>query len=122
MTIQFNEETLNYSLYLNVANVAEGTVQTLNISSQASNTDILSVPFTISTTNNRYTQIDFTIDVTISPKHLNSMANYQVIIDGNIVDQGIIKITTNPGGGDFTINYISDNETRQSKVYYRPEY
>ena len=122
MTIQFNEGDLNYSLYLNVANVSSGATQTLLVSSQASNDEILNVPFTIGNTNDRYTRIDFTIDAEIPAKHLNSMADYSVIIDDATIDEGILKITTNPGGGTYTQNYISNNETRQSKVYYRPEH
>lgn len=122
MTIQFNEQTLTYSLYINVSNVVPGSSQTLLVTSQASNTDILNVDFTIDITNDRYTKIDFTIDAEIPSKHLNSIANYTVIIDGNIIDEGILKITTNPGGGTFTQNYISNNEFRESKVYYRPNY
>ena len=122
MTIEFIEGDLNYSLYLNVANVTSGASQTLLVSSQASNDEILNVDFTISSTNDRYTRIDFTIDAEIPTQHLNSMADYFAIIDGQTVDQGILKITTNPGGGTYTQNYISNNETRQAKVYYRPEY
>ena len=122
MTIEFIEENLTYSLYLNVSNVSSGTSQTLLVSSQASNTEILNVDFTIGVTNDRYTRIDFTIDSEIPTKHLNSMADYFVIIDGQTIDQGILKITTNPGGATYTENYISNNENRQSKVYYRPQY
>lgn len=122
MTIEFIQGALNYSLYLNVANVSPGVTQTLQITSQASNTEILSVPFTIDTTNDRYTKISFEIAVDLPAKHLNSVANYAVLINDALIDQGIIKIVTNPGGTTYTENYISTNETRQSKVYYRPEY
>lgn len=122
MTIEFTENVFDYSLFLNIAQVGASIDQRLIVSSQASNTEILNVPFNIGVSNGRYTRIDFTIPTDIPAKHLNSMANYNVTIAGETIDEGILKITTNPGGGTYTQNYISNNETRQAKVYYRPEY
>lgn len=122
MTIQFTEGTIGYSLYLNVANVSSGVTRTLQIVSQYSNTDIIDTTFTIAVTNDRYTRIDFEIPLDLPTKHLNQIANYIVTIDSQLVDQGVLKLTTEPGGGQFTQDYISNNENRQAKVYYRPEY
>jgi len=120
MTIQFIEEIQEYVLFLNVSNLVSGVNQ-IKITSQASNTTILDTTFTIGETNDRYTRIDFEIPQ-IQEEHLNSIADYTVIVDEVVQDTGIIKVTTIPGGGTYTQNYVSNNEERQSKIYYRPNY
>lgn len=127
MTIKFTEGTTIYNLFFNVGNIstslnAPGNSRELKIISQWSNTAILEVPFTITVGNSRYFGIEFPIDVDFPKKHKNGMYNYEVIINNEIIDSGILKIVTNPGGEEFTESYTSNNENRATKVYYRPEY
>ena len=80
----------------------------------------VSLPFTRTSQNNRYSTIDITFPVEFKDEHKNGVYYYS--IEG--YEQGYVKIITSPGGSNGSVVYTANPETenRESVVYYRPQY
>ena len=119
MTITFDTETNDYSLFVNGE---YGFANRIEFISMYSNTVLLDMPATIYTSNARYTQLDFTIPSDFAEKHVEGIYKYIVYTDLEVLAQGVISIITEPGGDTGTDPYISNNEDREAQVFYRPQY
>ena len=114
-------DALQFDFYTNVPNIPEGDVS-FEIKSQHSNDTLVTVLASVTESNERYSKISVFLQEAIADQHYNGIYDYKVYSNENIYDEGLLKITTNPGGGTGTVSYQSNNEDRQAKVIYRPSY
>ena len=75
----------------------------------------------------RYARVTVTFPNGWDESHYNGFYTYYIGQgDGTYPDiifhQDIVKIITEPGGGNGEVEYISTNEDREAEVYYRPNY
>ena len=120
MTVNIDSTNI-FEMTVNTPNVSEvGTV--IEIVSQHSNDTLFRLDVDIVETNDRYTTVTCELPTDFYKQHYNGIYEYTLEAEAEVVDQGLVKIVTTPGG-DFGKNeYISDNENRQAKVIYRPSY
>lgn len=118
MTITITADTQEYSLYIN----GQHTVDRLKVVSLYSKEVLLDVTGITSTNTDRYTTIPFSVASGFEDRHVNGIYMYIAYNGEEIVDSATIKIITEPGGGQGTEPYISNNENRDAKVIYRPSY
>ena len=114
-------DALQFDFYTNVPNLTLGDIS-FEIKSQYSNDVIATTTASVVESNERYSLISVFLGEAIADKHYNGVYDYKVYSNENIYDEGLLKITTNPGGGTGTVAYQSNNEDRQAKVIYRPSY
>ena len=123
MTLEIISYNTLYNFTVNVPNWTIPIDQfDLVVTSQLSNTILFQVPLGVVTTNDRYTECQFTLPQLEGDNHFNGMYNYTILYDTGVWDSGSLKLVYSPGGGTGTKNYISDNEDREAIVYYVPEY
>ena len=118
MTVTINALQFEFSIN---ATVPLGDVN-VDITSQYSKEKIISQIATVVTSNERYSTISVFLAEELASKHYNGIYEYKVYSESNIYDEGLMKIVTEPGGGQGTRAYISNNEDREAKVVYRPSY
>ena len=99
-----------------------GTVSFV-LTSQYSKTDTV-IPATILKDNARYTELELTFPDTFKDEHRNGVYYYTIQNETDVFEKGLVKIVTQPGGGNGEVTYQSTPETenRESVVYYRPQY
>lgn len=119
MTIEFTDNQLTYDYFINGD---FNNIDRIVFKSLYSNTNIIDVDATVIVSNARYTQLEFTLNELIGATHQNGIYKYEVYDGSAILASGAVKITTNPGGGTGTEEYISNNEKREGQVYFRPQY
>jgi hypothetical protein len=125
MTIELLSNQNGFNVYINTPDLPEGPVYSITITSEHSNTALFEASMIMLETNERYTA--FTVaSGDISDNHWNGIHNYTIEseIDSitTIIDEGVFKLITTPGGTTGTNAYVSPNENREADVYYRPNY
>ncbi len=118
MTLELNNDINIYNIYSNIDNLL-GEYK-LIIKSLYSNTDILVVDLDTITSNDRYTHFQFNKGNLDTKNDINGIYQYIIKESNDIIDSGLVKIV-NKGNELPTISYVSNNETRKSKVLYRPK-
>lgn len=121
MTLTVTTGTFAYTFFTNTANVTAGTFE-LTITSQWTNREVIQVTPTLVTSNARYTEWLFTLPVNEGDNHYNGMGDFSLTKDGVEIASGSLKLIYSPGGGTGSISYVSNNETREADVFYRPAY
>jgi hypothetical protein len=121
MTLEVISYNTVYPFSVNTPNAIAGTYQ-LVVTSQLSNLPLFQVPLTLTLTNERYSEFQFTLPQLEGDKHFNSMCNYTIYFNTGTWNSGSLKLVYNPGGGTGTVDYISNNENREAIVYYTPDY
>lgn len=119
MTITFDTTKTVYDFYLNGQ---FSFADRIEFRSMYSNTPLFDLPATIITANTRYTQLEFTMPSDLNEKHIEGIYEYIVYGNGVLIDTGVVKVITQPGGSTGTEPYISTNEDREAKVYFRSSY
>lgn len=118
MVIKFDPDVEIYNLYINVENLTAPTYD-LVVKSQFSNDFLLEAELTTVTSNERYTHFSFEPEIDLK-NDIGGIYEYIILENENIIDAGLIKIV-NVGNELETKSYISNNETRKSRVLYRPK-
>lgn len=120
MTVNIDSNN-TFTMTVNTPNVsAIGTV--IQITSQHSNDTLFRLDVSIVETNDRFTTVTCDLPTDFYKQHYNGIYEYQLEANAEIVDTGLVKIITQPGGEFGKSEYISNNENRQAKVIYRPSY
>lgn len=119
MTIRFNNTDLTYTFYINGD---FPLVDQLEFYSHYSNTTLFIAPCSVIQSNNRYTQLQFTLSTVIGANHVQGLYQYIAYNDSQVEAKGVVKVYTTPGGNNGTEPYISNNEDREAQVYFRPQY
>ena len=121
MTILVPESQLTQNFSLNIAN-ATG-VWLFTLISQYSHQP-LALTATVDFTNARYTTFSVTFPVGFGDSHKNGIYNWNITNNATLVEAGLVKIITDPGGGLGTESFDSgvDTENRVADVFYRPNY
>lgn len=99
-----------------------GTVSFI-LTSQFSKQDTI-IPATILVDNSRYTELELTFPATFKDEHKNGVYYYTIQNTEEVFEKGLVKIVTEPGGGNGAIEFIATPaiENRVADVYYRPNY
>ena len=121
MTIKIIENQTTFQFAVDVPDIIE-TVLTLTVTSQHSNDVLFTLEAEVIETNSRYTRFNCDTPSDLWDNHWEGMHLYRLHAGTNTYDTGSFKLVLNPGGKVGTEPYISNNETRQSKVIYRPNY
>lgn len=112
-------------LYFNIPNVSDMVLYTFTITSQYSHESI-DLANALIDTNDRYTEIQVQFPTGFSETHKNGIYNwtFKVTDTQEILQRGLMKIITEPGGSMGTVSYDSGvaAEERIADVYYRPNY
>jgi hypothetical protein len=80
---------------------------------------------TLVTENERYMQFTVNVnfeDPNFKDKHTNGYYSWTLGPANAVIYSGFVKLITDPGGDLGTVDYVSNNEERESTVYYRPNY
>lgn len=74
--------------------------------------------------NDRYSTIEITFPEDFKNEHFNGVYYYSIEAADIQYEAGYVKIITDPGGSNGSVQYVStpEIENRESKVYYRPQY
>jgi len=117
MTTTVDDTTM--LLYINDADIAFDSNWTFTMTSEYSQKPIIdaSTAITLDVQNDRYMSFIVTVDAEFKDKHTNGYYSWTL---GPY--NGFVKLITQPGGDLGTKDYVSDNENRESTVYYRPNY
>ena len=99
-----------------------GTVSFI-LTSQFSKQDTI-IPATILVDNSRYTELELTFPATFKDEHKNGVYYYTIQNTEEVFEKGLVKIVTEPGGGNGAIEFIATPaiENRVADVYFRPNY
>ena len=117
MVIELNPLVEIYNMYINIENLTDTTYD-LKIKSQFSNDYLLETTLTTVSSNERYTHFSFEPEIDLK-NDIGGIYEYIISKNENVIDSGLIKIV-NKGNELPTKSYISNNDTRKSKVLYRP--
>jgi len=120
MTLKLQDNITNYTLSFNLAN-ATGS-WTLILTSQMSKLEVLNTPMTILATSDRFTKFSFNIPLELPLEHQNGILNYSISNGGSQGEVGLLKLVTGSGGTSGTQAYLSNNETQEAPIYFRPQY
>ena len=117
MTTTVTENLL--ALYVNNPEYGFDVTWTFTMTSEYSQKPIIdaSAAVTLVESNERYMSFTVDVDPTFKDKHTNGYYSWTL---GPY--NGFVKLITQPGGDLGTTDYVSDNENRESTVYYRPNY
>ena len=112
-------------LYFNIANIDSNALYDIEITSQYSHQPLLLANALIST-NARYTHFQVQFPAGFSEDHKNGIYNWSIKYQNTdtIIQAGLMKIITNPGGLMWTKSFDAGTTTeeRVSEVFYRPQY
>lgn len=94
------------------------------LQSQYSKKFLVNQTVTVHTTNDRYSSFNITIDNTLINSHTNGMYWYilEKVSDSSLIEKGIAKVITSPGGGTDFVEFVSNVDNREADVYFRPNY
>jgi hypothetical protein len=120
MTLYITPSTTTFNVAFNSPNLVGD--HTLVLVSQWSNTTTVSFALTQIEANDRYSEFTATAPVGFTDEHVNGIYTYQLLYGTNVVEEGLCKLITNPGGTDEFNEYVSDNENREAETYYRPDF
>lgn len=117
------DETVEIPIYFNIPNLPS-TVYTWTITSQYSHEPVV-INGGLQSSNDRWSTINFVLWPEFYDTHKNGIYNWSLAtIDGPVIEEGLVKIICDPGGGTGIIDYTSTpaTEDREAEVYYRPNY
>ena len=117
MTIKV--DSLQFFMYVNVPNLPVGDVD-VTFTSLYSDQAIISQLGSVTESNDRYSTISVFLNEDLSDKRYTGIYKYTVSSGSTTYDTGLAKMIF-PGGAPDIRQYISNNETGQSVVYYTPE-
>ena len=120
MTVTINQSN-TFEMTVNQPNVSS-TGTAITVRSQHSNDTLFFSAVSIVETNDRFTTVTCTLPTDFYKQHYNGIYEYELEANAEVVDTGLVKIVTQPGGDFGKSEYISNNEDRQAKVIYRPSY
>ena len=121
MTIKIKENQTYFDFAVDVPNITNMICDFI-VTSQHSNDTLFGVKAYLIETNDRYSRFTCDIPSDTALNHWNGMHLYRLYLNETTYDTGSFKWVSSPGGETGTESYISNNETRQSKVIYRPNY
>jgi len=119
MTLYIPENATSIRVSFNTPNL--NTQHILAIQSQY-NKNVYAWILTPIESNDRYSEFEIDIDAAERLEHINAIYNYEVQKDGIVLERGLLKYITEEGGSNGSIEYVSDNETKEATQYYRPQY
>jgi len=135
MTIIVLDNESTYNLSFNVANVdcGLGDAYKFRIRSQWDQTDDTWVgattngyfAATLLSTNDRYSEFQIVLNAFFvnSKEHYNGIYEYELLCDDeSVLDSGLIKVVTNPGGTTGDTAFVSNNENLEADTYFTPNY
>jgi hypothetical protein len=106
------------TLFVNDPDIPFDTNWTFSMKSEMSQKDLLTgAAVGLVTQNARYMEFVVDVPADFKDKHTNGYYSWTM---GSYT--GFVKLITQPGGDMGTTDYVSDNENRESTVYYRPDY
>ena len=112
-------------LYFNIPNMDGNSLYDIEITSQYSHAPVLLANALIST-NARYTHFQVLFPAGFSDEHKNGIYNWSLKFKDTdtVIQAGLMKIITNPGGLMWTKSFDAGatTEERVSEVFYRPQY
>ena len=123
MTLLVDENNLDIRFSVNQPNLTNTYEWVLT--SQYSKTPV-TLQLNLIDTNSRYSEFIVTFPTGFGNEHKNGVYYWSLNQVGNTnsIEQGLVKIITNPGGDMGTVSYNSGEATeqREADVYYRPNY
>lgn len=121
MTLYIDNETEQFATNNVAINDAE-PIQFI-LTSQYSKLDTI-IPAVITISNDRYTELQLTFPTDFKDQHKNGVYYYTIKNSLYTWEKGLVKIITNPGGDNGSIEYTStpELENRDADVYFRPNY
>lgn len=118
MTFYFPTDATSFTFSVNLPNIS-GT-NYLAVQSRY-NKNVWSWALTIVETNDRYTTFSMTVTDEETEGHFNGVYDFEIQDDSaNVLTSGLLKWINEDGGSMETVNYVSDNETREAYQFYRP--
>ena len=123
MTILVQETQLQQEFTLNLTNLQLGAYYSFILTSQYSHQPLV-IAATATVTNARYTTFTITFPTGFGDEHKNGIYNWELKTSTTTLEEGLVKIITEPGGGLGTTNFESgiNKENRIADVFYRPNY
>lgn len=123
MTILVQETQLQQEFTLNLTNLQLGAYYSFILTSQYSHQPVV-IAATATVTNARYTTFTITFPTGFGNEHKNGIYNWELKKATTTLEEGLVKIITEPGGGLGTTNFESgiNKENRIADVFYRPNY
>jgi hypothetical protein len=125
MTIELISNQNGFNIFINTPDLSTSPTYNITITSEHSNTALFEADMIMLETNERYTAFKVASG-DISDNHWNGIHNYTITstLDDieEIVEEGVFKLLSTPGGTTGTDAYVSPNENREADVYYRSNY
>lgn len=123
MTLHFNTVG-GLSIILNQPNLdTTPDFYRFKLQSQYSKANLVSQLVTVFEANDRYSAFNIDITQSMIDGHFNGMYWYTLTIEGGaVVEKGVAKVITNPGGETNFTEYTSADDNREADVYFRPNY
>ena len=126
MTILIPETQLTQEFTVNIASMSGVSPSTTKfiLTSQYSHQPLTLSVNKIIISNARYTTLEVTFPTGFGNSHKNGIYNWRLVQDAITLEEGLVKIVTNPGGDLGIKEFISTPQTedRVSDVYFRPTY
>jgi len=126
MTILIPETQLTQEFTVNIASMSGVSPSTTKfiLTSQYSHQPLTLNVNKIIISNARYTTLEVTFPTGFGNSHKNGIYNWRLVQDAITLEEGLVKIVTNPGGDLGIKEFISTPQTedRVSDVYFRPTY
>ena len=122
MTFYVQESSLTINFAVNQPNLS-GALKFV-VTSQYSKQP-LNLTAVVQNSNDRYTMLQTTFPTGFGDEHKNGVYYWSLVDAGDVtIEEGLVKIITEPGGGMGTVAYNSGEATeqREADVYYRPNY
>ena len=122
MTFYVQESSLTINFAVNQPNLS-GSLKFV-VTSQYSKQP-LNLTAVVQNSNDRYTMLQTTFPTGFGDEHKNGVYYWSLVGAGDVtIEEGLVKIITEPGGGMGTVAYNSGEATeqREADVYYRPNY
>jgi len=122
MTLYVNEANLIVQFATNLPNLTNPTYGFV-ITSQYSHQPLV-LTATVLETNDRYTLLSIPFPTGFGDSHKNGFYYYDIVDDETVLEAGLVKITTEPGGGNGAVAYEAGviTDERVSDVFFRPNY
>lgn len=125
MTIELISNQNGFNIFINTPDLSTSPTYNIAITSEHSNTVLFDADMIMLETNERYTAFKVASG-DISDNHWNGIHNYTITSTfesiEEIVEEGVFKLLSTPGGTTGTDAYVSPNENREADVYYRSNY
>lgn len=124
MTIYIEEPTNLVQFAVNQANLTLGQNYEFIITSQYSHQPLVLLPECIES-NARYSLFEVQFPAGFGEEHKNGVYYWDLVFNlVDVLESGLVKIITEPGGGINSLAYDAGpiTDDRVSEVYFRPNY